>query len=106
MPVPAGMDQDGFTAHIPILKNIRRYRPGCGVCPKYQAVKIGHRIQNKLRQIPAVGIAMKRRINISPGVGHHFDFADLKGCSIRIMALGRFAAQMIGDLRPRQGLDT
>ena len=45
---------------------------------------------------------MKGRIDIGTGIGDHFNFTDLKGCTLGIMLSGDFPAQMVADPGPRQ----
>ena len=45
----------------------------------------------------AIRIAVKRRIEIGPGIGHHLDLANLKLGSGRVVLPRGFAAQVVAD---------
>ena len=78
--VPAGSDQNGLAGDVQTIE-------GVGVDP------VRHRANEKARQggelleiepghVGAIRITMKRRVEISAGIGHHVDPADLEGSAV------------------------
>jgi len=101
-PGPSRLDQHGFAREILGARETRdidrldidrllvqgRHLDGGEVCQFRQL---------EFRQIFAIGVAVKGRVEIGSGIGNHLDLADLKLGSRSVQFPRRFAAQVVAD---------
>ncbi len=66
------------------------------------AIQVRDRLQFKLRQIISLRVTMKRSIELSAGIRHHFDLADLKFRAFAVVLPRLFPAQKITNNRRGQ----
>src|SRR5262245_58571450 len=92
--IPAGVDQHSLTAEVPA------FEVGGSNVPTSRAIhadddrgEIGELFERQLGQIFSMRKTMKGRIEISTGVCHHFNFADVKFGSGGVMGARLLAAQ-------------
>ena len=101
--VPPGMEKESFAAQgCKIERQTIDRALATIVEPNDNAVEVRERFEFELRKIIALGVAMKRRIEIGSGIRDHFDFADLEFGSRRIFRSGCFAAEIIANDRGGQ----
>src|SRR5437667_10859158 len=94
--VPAGVEKYSLTSHVQVLKRCRHDRAfRAADAAHYDAFQTSEGAQVQAGKILAVGIAMEGSVEVSAGVGHHFDFTDVKLGSLLIKAAGCFAAKMV-----------
>src|SRR5436190_9502215 len=76
MLVPACSNDYSFSTNLSLCEE---FFPDGSLPGRYahdHRVEVCELFQWQLRQVQAVGVAMKRRVNVRSGVGDHLDFAD------------------------------
>ena len=103
MLVPAGADKHGFAAQLVAFQILSAdgSTPGA-VHSDHDAVQIGQSLEGKLRQVRAMGVAMKRRVEIGAGISHHFDLADLEFRPVGVQGSRLLSAEKVANERRRQ----
>ncbi len=99
VPGPACFDQHGLAREIFCGRKARDNDCLLVLARYFDGGEVRELLQFQLRQVLAIRIAVKRRIQIGPGIRHHLDLADLKLGSRRVVFPGGFTAQVVADDR-------
>jgi hypothetical protein len=90
------MYQDRFAFHVKVPKVLDVHGPS-GLGADHYAFEVCNRVHRQLRQVLAIGVSVKGRIQIGPGVRNQFDAANIKLGSFGVMRFGFFTTEEIAN---------